>query len=93
MRPGSRVSQSPGESHRHQGGTPRIVRLGPFSLYCASHPASRDAPAERAVDPDVSTSPAGLTAGVRPEARPGTRAANLTRLGDSRHPEQMADIV
>ena len=36
-----------------------------------------------ALDPGVSASPAGLTARARPEARPDTRAANLSRSGNT----------
>jgi len=41
------VGQPSGESPRHRAGTPRIVRVGPSSLNCASHPATRDAPLAR----------------------------------------------
>jgi hypothetical protein len=58
-------------------GTPRIVRVGPFSLNGAPHPRSARTHLRRAVDPGASADPAGLTARARPKARPETRAANL----------------
>jgi len=64
-------------------------RRGRYAAHCpgwplqpngASHPAARDAPSARAVDPgDLSASPAGLTARAKPEAKPKKRAANLRR--------------
>jgi hypothetical protein len=61
---------SPGPEHRALSGlAPRASRALPSVASLASQ--------AQTLDPGASTSPAGLTARARPEARPEGRAANL----------------
>jgi hypothetical protein len=84
------VSSGRTDRHRlHRGGDRQansalwriaLVRMGrPLQLNGASRPASGTR-LRRAIDPEASTDPAGLTARARPEARPGAHAANLTQV-------------
>jgi hypothetical protein len=54
---------------------PRSVRVGPSSVNGIPHPRCARTHLRRAVDPGASADPEGLTAGVRPRARPYERAA------------------
>ena len=56
----------------------------PPSLNGAPHPADAGRACGAPLTPETSASPAGLTARARPQARPGTRAANLPRVSDAR---------
>ena len=56
---------------------PRSVRVGPSSVNGVPRPRCARTHLRRAVDPGASADPEGLTAGVRPRARPYERAADL----------------
>jgi len=78
-----RVRQSPEKCVTvTRAGTPRIVRAGPSSVKGTPRsflkPLRRNDLRDPPLSAGASASPAGLTARARPEARPGTRTANLS---------------